>query len=225
MLAALFLDIKYVINTSPAYRTVELSIAILLGFASYPIATKALNKMKKIEDELTKESRCAKLGSDGENSIGEWLSELLPKKSYKILRNVNLPGHKFDIDFVVIGPKGIFVFEVKNFSDQITFSDDEYFKIIDGKKRVLPIDQDPRTEIKKHAYALRKHFENRELYNLIISKAVVFGKKNAAILNGKPGVYIINGRESLINYINRANELPEYTKEYCQTIIKCLETK
>lgn len=226
MVTVLVLDFKYGIGkTDLSFKAVELFIAVLFGFALYPLIAGAFKKIKSVEDGSIKESGAAKLGADGEEAVGEWLREVLPEKSYRILKNFTLPGCKFDIDFVIVGPKGVIIFEVKNLANQVTFSDDEYFQMVDGKKQVLPFEWDPRTQIKQHAYLLRKHFENCGYYNLIILKAVVFPKDDSVNLAGKPGVYIINGRENLTNYLNRATILTEYTKDLCQKLVDCLELK
>jgi len=225
LVAVLVADFKYGIGkTNLTFKTLELLIATLFGFALYPIITRAFKK-NEFKNVPNTDSSVTESGTDSGKAIASWLDGLLPKKNYTILKNVSIPGHKLDIDFVIVGPKGVIIFEAKNFSTQVSFSEDEYFRMVDGKKQVLPFDDDPRTQIKRHVNLLRKHFEDCGLYNLRILKAVVFAKEDTANLNGKPGVYIINGQENLTNYLNRTTELPEYTKDYCQKIIKCLVSK
>lgn len=58
-------------------------------------------------------------GLDGELSVQHLLTTL--PDSYCIFANVVLPGKKSNIDFVVIGPSGVFSIEVKSHKGRISF--------------------------------------------------------------------------------------------------------
>jgi hypothetical protein len=166
----------------------------------------------------------AKLGIDGEKKINNWLKELLPEENYKIYKDKTIPEHQFDIDFIIVGPKGIIVLEAKNYSDKVCFYGDEYFQIKDGRKYVMFPDNDPRQQIKKHVYCLRKYFEQGGFYSLKISQSVIFPETGTVDRYGAVGVYIIVGQVGLKKYLDSLDNLPEYTPEYCKKINQYLGT-
>jgi len=221
-----FIDYYYGISrTSFTFKTVELLINMLVGYLFFSLSVATFKKIIKIEDKFLDEADAAKRGIDGENIVAGWLDEFLPKERYSIFPNVKIPGHKFDIDFVVIGPKGLIVLEVKNYSDKVCFNEDEYFQIKDGRTYVISPDKDPREQIQRHAYFLRKYLENRDISGIKISKAIVFIKYNAAEIEGKTGVYIINGRDKLKQYLGDRLEQPDFTPEFCNKLRQYLKFK
>jgi len=58
-------------------------------------------------------------GLDGEDLIAHELVKL--PNSYCVFRNIHINQRKSDIDFIVIGPKGILTVEAKSHSGRITF--------------------------------------------------------------------------------------------------------
>ena len=154
----LFLNYRYGISKANfTFTTFVLLFAVLIGFILYPLVMLMRNKLDKFEDGILDEANSARLGFEGENTVASWLEEILPKTGYIVLPNVILPKHRFDIDFVVIGPKGVVVLEVKNRTGKYHFSNDEYFEIKNSKENILPPSFDPREQISKHSYYLRKY--------------------------------------------------------------------
>lgn len=220
----LVLDYQYGISrTNFTFKTFEMLFVFFLGFLFFPIVWKLQGKLIEVNDNLQADADAAKLGMEGEKNVAVWLNEHLPKDTYSIISNVQLPGHKFDIDFVIIGPKGIIVLEVKNFSDKVYFSEDEYFKIIDGQKYFLPVDDDPRVQARRHSDCLKKYFELKGAKGIKISKAVVFIKPDACGIEGKMGVFIISGREKLKQYLNSLENCPDYTPDFCNKLVQQLK--
>lgn len=175
---------------------------------------------------LTKNIDSAKLGVEGEKIVAGWLNQLFPKDRYAVLPNVVLPGHKFDIDFIVVGPKGVIMLEVKNFTEQRCFSEDEYFYIKNGRKYVLPASDDPRQEVRRHLSYLRKQFENIGLDSSVrISRAVVFLNEKDVVFEGKTGIYIANGFDSLERFTEGITEDLRYDASFCHRIEEVLEYK
>lgn len=122
LLIVLFLDIKYGIGKiNFTYKTIEILLSALFGFIFYPVLIGIKDVGSKVADKLLDDSDAARLGFEGESTVAVWLQELLPQDRYRVLPNVVLPNHKFDIDFVVVGPKGVIVLEVKNFTEQVKF--------------------------------------------------------------------------------------------------------
>src|ERR1035437_4094597 len=199
----LVLDFRYGIGRANfTIKTFEMLFVLLLGFSFYPVVMSAKRRLDKFEDKILDDADSARLGFEGENTVAEWLKQILPKDKYFVLPNFVLPGHRFDIDFIVIGPKGVIILEVKNYTGQFQFSDDEYFQIKNGQKNVLPPSFDPRDEARRHAYYLRKYFELNGYNNVRILKAVVFVNANRMSIDGNTGVYVAGGFDSLKKFLD-----------------------
>ena len=126
---------------------------------------------------------------------------------------------------MVIGPKGVIVLEVKNFSNQVKFYDNKYFLVNGDRDVLLPQEDDPRSEIKRHTEYLRKYFESNNLKNIRILKAIVFPKNNAAVVSGLSGVWVASGFDSLKKFFEGASEDITYTQEFQDKIKNILILK
>ncbi len=226
LLAILFLDIKYGIGKiNFTTQTIQILISSLFGFVFYPVFIGIKNRSGKIADKLLDDAYAARLGFEGERTIADWLKKILPQNSFRVLPNITLPGHKFDIDFIIIGPKGVIVLEVKNFTEQVKFLNDKYYLFFGGKWLLLSSDQDPRDEADRHSYYLKKYFERNAINNVKISRAVVFLKDTDALIKGKTGIYIANGFDSLKRFIEGVTEDSRYDASFCNRIENVLENK
>ena len=72
----------------------------------------------------------AKQGDEGERAVYLEMIKIFDAQRYRIYKNFKIPGRNFDIDFLIIGPKGVLVFEVKNSACSYIFSDQKMVKII-----------------------------------------------------------------------------------------------
>ncbi len=203
MALLLYLDLYYFFaNASFTLRAIELLFATFIGFVFYPVNAAFQKRLGEVQDKNLADAASAKLGFKGENIVAGWLDELLSKDHYSILPAVKLPGHKFDIDFVIIGPKGVIVLEVKNYSNKRIFIEDEYYQVKDGQRYVLSVDFDPRFQVQSHVYYLRKYLEDNGLRDIRILKAIVFPKSDAANVIGSVGVYIASGFDALKRFFD-----------------------
>jgi len=96
--------------------------------------------------------KALKLGRDGERAVGQFL-ERLREEGCQVFHDI--PGDKFNVDHVVIGPKGIFTVETKTLSKpmrgetRITYDGEQV--LIRGMKP----DRDPIVQAKAEAGWLR----------------------------------------------------------------------
>jgi hypothetical protein len=82
---------------------------ILIGWLSNFI-------VEQISKKLDKEIEGYRRGQDGEDKVVQLIIQALDG-NWSLFRNINLPGqNKGDLDLVLIGPPGVWVLEVKNFS-------------------------------------------------------------------------------------------------------------
>jgi len=223
MIAILIFNVSYGIKwNSLTIRTFELLFVFSSGFAFYPLLMLASNKLDKVEDKILNDAKNARLGIEGEDTVTNWLKQILDNKEYIILPNLVLPGHHFDIDFVVIGPKGIILLEVKNHTGKYQYSNDEYYQIKNGNKIILPPNFDPREEVKKHSYYLRKYFEFNGYNDIRILKAVVLIDEKSVIIEGNTGIYIASGFDSLKKFLDNTTSDIKYTPEFCEKLRQVL---
>ena len=66
-------------------------------------------------------------GAEGERIFIQHLNEILDNHTFAIARFLKNPGE--DIDLIVIGPKGIWVFEVKHWSGEIYWDDQGWRRV------------------------------------------------------------------------------------------------
>jgi len=223
LIAILLLDIVYGIGRANfTIEVFEMLFIFAIGYMFYPLYQFLLGKLFKTEDKIIKDMDNAELGFKGEETVSGWLKQILSAEEYIILPNVVLPNHRYDIDFIVIGPKGIIILEVKNFTGKFHFSNDEYFEIKNGKKNALPPFFDPREQVKKQTFDLREYFELKGHGNARILKALVFVNKDSITIDGNTGIYVVNSLDSLKNFFDNITLDINYTPEYCEKIRQIL---
>ena len=223
LLSLLFLDFRYGFSQkSFTSKTLEILFVFILGFFSYPVFKLGKKKLDIFEDKIFNDADKAKLGFEGEDTVESWLKQILPKNEYTILSNIILPECNFDIDFIVVGPKGIILLEAKNFTSHYQFSDGECFKIKDGKKILLTRNYDPRDQVQRHVSSLTKYLESKGYSNLRILKALVFINADLISINGSTGIYIANGFDSLKRFFDNSTLDNSYTPEFCEKIKQVL---
>lgn len=177
---------------------------------------------KHVADPLLKERDSAKRGMEGEATILTWLREICSPDEWSIISNCVLPGHKSDIDFILVGKKGIFVLEAKNYSEKLFFKSEEYGVIRNGKEIEHPAYQDPRQQVVWNAYRLEEFLDNEGIPGIKTKKALVFSEPDSFRFEGKPGVYLIDHKDALKKFIDSNPDDSMYTNDLCAQIVKIL---
>jgi len=146
-------------------------------------------------------------GAEGEDVTLEMLSSL--PDSYTVLNQVLVPnkasrtGHT-EIDFLVIGPNGIFVIEVKNNNGRIVGSEEEREWVAHkvgrkGTPYTAPM-KNPIKQLKNQIWALR-NFSNERGHRAWIEGLIFFSNPKSSIeLKAAPSLPIIQ-HFGLTNYI------------------------
>lgn len=134
-----------------------------------------------------------KSGIKGEDRV---LNELMKlPDSYSIFRNIHLPQTKWDIDYVVLGPKGLNVIEVKNIKGVIEYKDGELLhngKLLENKSVV--------TQIRNQYWGLHNYLKDKLNKDIYISALLIFVQGQLEIgLNPYKDVAIIK-YTNLVNY-------------------------
>lgn len=125
-------------------------------------------------------------GIRGEQNIHNIL-ESLPD-NFIIWQNYKKEEWPTDIDFVVIGPSGLFTIEVKSHNGEITMGTGELLR--NGK----PFEKDILYQVKSESRLLIDYLRSKNIYSPEIQPMVVFSNKYVSIHFGiKPinGIFII----------------------------------
>ncbi len=212
--------IGYISNESPYKLGLGLSGSILfiLGFFYYPLNNKIVNKLDRIDDKFFNNIKNAELGIKGEELMFFELEKILPI-GYTLYKNFIIPGRKFDINALIVGPKGVIILEVKNLLNNLEIFDNRIFYSIDGQRFPMPINIDPRFEADEHCEKLKQFFNKNNINNLIINKAVVFTRNGLIHINSKKTwIYLINGVENINKYFTSLTVDQQFTTEFCAKI-------
>jgi hypothetical protein len=177
-----------------------------------------LKRFADAEDKILDGISHAKLGKEGEDMVSRKLNEIFDKNIYYIYSNYKIPHRHFDIDTVIIGPKGIIIFEIKNYSTPLIFDGDDAF-LTAGKGPIRP-EWDPRDEIRRHSYALLEYLKMGRFNEIQTHKAIVFPNKDSVKIcyGARPGIYIIVGIDGLDEYVKNLPDNPRFTPEYCDKL-------
>lgn len=221
--AYLVIGAWYTLSNPAKYGSV---ILIFVGFLMYPAIQKLVDwldgRIGSAIEKNVRRAKSARRGFLGENEVGKWLSAILDPEQYSILPNVVLPGCRADIDLVVVGPRGVLAIEVKNYSTERYFENDEFFEKKDGKKTLLSPDQDPRIAVRRYAYSLMAYLSSNGFGDVEVKKVLVFSN-GLVSWDGNTNVYIVRDEASMREYFDRL-EIDSYcTPEICKQIKQLLE--
>jgi len=170
-------------------------------------------------------------GAKGENATLEMLS-LLPD-SYTIFNQVQVPNKQSrngntEIDFVVVGPNGVFVIEVKNNNSIIICSDeDREWLVYKVGRRGTPYTasmRNPVKQLKGQIWALN-NFTKERRYKTWLEGIVFFSNPNCCLkFTGEPSATILH-HSGLIDYIlhHKPKYAPSNLEKFVQDLIaiKC----
>lgn len=130
-----------------------------------------------------------KQGRDGEDKVIDVMRECLDG-SYHAFRNLVLPNKKEDMDIVLVGPQGVFIFEVKTYNGKYeNIADDWYFC---GRKK-KKIKDSPTNQAKRNAAQLADFLEadfNRNKDKKWVNPIVVMANADTICYETNPSVPI-----------------------------------
>ncbi|MDX9779038.1 MAG: nuclease-related domain-containing protein [Patescibacteria group bacterium] len=229
---AFLLIVVYLSYSINKYRhldrdTLRVFALLTLGFLSGILSLWFLKLINNFFSKTDTEINKARKGNEGEKLTYLNLVKFLGN-NYKIYKNFKIPNRKFDIDFLIVGPKGLIVIEVKNSSNSYIFTEKEARRIkgegYSRKTTLLFGNCDPRVKLINHCKSLNHYLYSLGLVGFRIKKALLFINGNISI-NDKSGVYIINGISKLREYIEGLNYDDRFTAEFCETVNRSLIDK
>ena len=152
-------------------------------------------------------------GKDGEEIVYADLLSL--PDNFSVFRGLHLPSQNSDIDFVVIGPSGVFTIEVKSHKGRIIVTDHNIFR----NDRLFP-----------QAYILNQAANQaRKMRQFLkigkeVKSLLVFSSQQASVeIRGIiPGDVLVLHLDNLLNVILNSNRVlsVEQQKEILQKLIK-----
>ena len=126
-------------------------------------------------------------GEDGEDRVAELILQALDG-NWHLFRNISLPGrNKGDFDFVLVGPPGVWVLEVKNFRGEYRNIGDrwEYKK----GKNWKTASSNPSQQAQKNALRLA-NFLKADGLNVFVNAVVVWANQESPLFIENPVVAI-----------------------------------
>jgi hypothetical protein len=161
-------------------------------------------KIPEIKEDLGKKLA----GYKGEKSMEYFLS-FLPKP-YKILHSVRLLNDQyyFQMDIILLSPKGILIVEVKNLSGTVILGD-PYAQLVQVNNEKEKGYSDPVTQAKHQKFQLQRWLARHRLQNIHIDYLVVFSNPSTIIKSYS------NNNESL-KKVCRSNQFLMKINEYEQ---------
>lgn len=177
-------------------------------------------------DRHNSEAESGERGREGERAVLSELKSVL-SDDYRIYKNFKIPGRKFDIDFVIVGPQGLIVLEVKNYSGKMFFYQEYALKRLveknNQKEEVYLVGKnDPRNQIIYHGAIFDQYLSDLGFENLKINKALVF-VNDVVEMNNKSGIPVISGLDKLRGFLVSLEKDAKFTSEFCGKIDKAFE--
>ncbi len=182
--------------------------------------------MGRLGDRLGLISLHSLMGWMGERRAFKKLEELLPNnEGYKIYKNFKFSDGGFDIDAIVVGKKGLLIFEIKNISGNFRVLGDKFFKEewCKGNKCICELNkwQNPIDEINRHELKLINYLEKQGIV-IKSRKAILLVGKSKVIERIEPLVYIIENLAGLKKYLDDTYIEPVFNSEFCYKLNEVL---
>lgn len=208
-------------------QSLAIGISGILGFLVGVLEIKILDKIGDWFDRELFALKNAFKGNRGERRTFERLSEMLGDR-YHLYRNFKIPNLKFDIDSVIVGPKGIITFEIKNLggkNDRFRFEGMDTYKITrysNGNEVTCKFggfgNMNPIREAKRHNVALEEWLVKNS-HDRIKVKGAILMTGEAKIEEIKdPAIYVIKGLDGIKNFFDGCFDDQRFTEKYCEEL-------
>ncbi len=176
---------------------IPMSIALAMLGIAYLIAL-AKEKFERQEENFAQ-------GIQGEEALAQALSLRLDSE-WTLFRNIDLPDRSGDLDAVLVGPKGIYLFEIKayNFNCRNRNEQWEYRSFSDWK----PLSKNPTQQALRNAARLNDYLKQIVGHDIWIEPRIVWAGKSKLFLD-KPRVKVwyLNQPDFWMKEINNGKSL------------------
>lgn len=161
------------------------------------------------------------LGERGENKVAQSLGMVLDDR-YTLIRNLVLPDEKADIDGVLVGPFGVLVMEIKNYSPEYSYKCEgsDWFWREPGK-RYRRKEESPTKQAMINTSHLKTYLSHHGVCDVLIETVVVITNPKAKFYVKKPHRPIFHPKE-LGEHIQSLTEEP-LDNTACDSIVNLLK--
>jgi hypothetical protein len=164
-------------------------ILVIFGYAAI-ICSLFLIRHKYL-DELVNQL----FGKRGEDAVANILMKDLDD-SYSYIRNLEIPNKGGDIDGILVGPTGVWILEVKNYSGVFEIINGEFIKVY--KEKRVTLWKNPIRQVLKQKSFLSTIFETKGIKSHI--RPLVVMAHGRISIQGSTHVYVLE-KEKLVNFI------------------------
>ncbi|NPA74724.1 MAG: NERD domain-containing protein [Euryarchaeota archaeon] len=200
----LFLTAIYIsFRAGSQQHGIIISLATLLSGLIFALLGKRALK-------ISAEERIYRAGAMGEKQFKKILSQTDGYKFYGV------PLKYGDIDALLISKRGVFAFEVKNYSGEIHCESGIWYRILRGKKEHI---NSPSEEALRHANALSRLLENCGIHTHV-RPVVVFMNAQGRLQIHRCSVTVIHDKE-LLPFLSKFP--PILRKNDKKSIAKCVK--
>lgn len=219
---SVYLDPKRWSSVTLLGFVLSIPVLILVVWAFYKIAGWIEKKMDAKMDIYVHDWKVAEKGDRGEELAYKELHKLLNSNEYQIYRNLTFPGVTSDFDIVVVGSKGIILFEVKNYekSKDVYEVESSYYKSTENK--LVKKRKDLREIVSWRAGKLEKYLAEKGVDNIKVRKVILYVKSDSVEIKeygvNKNHVYIVQGLSRLQYYLANARADNHFTLSLCSKV-------
>ncbi|KQC04541.1 MAG: hypothetical protein APR53_10235 [Methanoculleus sp. SDB] len=185
---------------------------ILLGWVVHPLF---LIGIPVSLTYLAGKYRAYRAGIRGEDAVAVILEGFDDR--YTLFNGVRLPGADGDIDHVLVGPKGIFVIETKNYRGFVACRGDAWYRKV--RDDWIPLGRSPSKQAKYNASVLNEFLTERHLGEWVYA-VVVFVNTSMKSIFEDTTVDIVYGDELRAHILAYPNILtPDRAEEIASALI------
>ncbi len=157
-----------------------LGAAVLIGL----LINFALDRITKRLDKQIEEHR---FGQEGEDNVAQLIVQALDG-NWHLFRNIVIPGrNKADLDFVLVGPPGIWALEVKNYHGEYR-NIGETWELRNGKNW-KSAKRNPSRQANNNSLRL-KNFLQADKVNVFVNAAVIWANSEGVLTVENPTVTV-----------------------------------
>lgn len=178
-------------------------------------------KIRELTKEYTFNLNLYDVGEEGEKKAESLFSATLPD-SYLCIAGI--PLKNCDIDFLIIGPTGIFAIEVKNYKGIITIKDDKLFHYKVGRRGTIYIGHGDITSeiklLKSNIHKIKCYLKSEMGHDFYISGIIFFVNENISIEvpnNEFMGIKLCDF-SNIIENILESKPIPEKNILHCKIV-------
>lgn len=156
-------------------------------------------------------------GTQGEDEVAAELCDLSDKYTY--IRNFKISmSDKWDIDAVMVGPKGVLAIEIKNWKGRFEIREDGIYIYRDKRAEFYKDDLNIQ---KKRAMDLQAHFRQMG-YDIEVRPLFILANDNIFYTRKNIGAWVTTGRKSL-ETITGLPDKRQFTPTFCKKFLRELE--